>query len=74
MEGWNDGKVLEAYGRHELNNNDEPLLIFAKDNKLGALTNTFFGTRKGGISHMFKIVSSRNGQKRIGYILTQQAH
>ena len=74
MEGCDDGKVLGAYGRHELNNNGEPLLIFAKDNKLGALTNTFFSTRKGGVYHTFNGVSSRNDRKRIDYILSRQAH
>ena len=73
MNGRHDGKVLGAYGRHEPNTNGDRLLIFAQDNKL-ALTNTFFSTRKGGVSHTSDGISSRNGQKRIGYILTLQAH
>ena len=73
MDGCGDGRVLGAYGRDELNNNDKRLLTFAKDNKL-ALTNTFFSTRKGGVSHTFNGISSRNDQKQIDYILTRQAH
>ena len=45
-----DGEVLGAYGCDELNDNGKRLLNFATDNKL-AVTNTFFSTRKGGISH-----------------------
>ena len=73
MSGCGDGRVLGAYGRDELNNNGKRLLTFAKDNKL-ALTNTVFSTRKGGISHTFNGISSRNDQKQIDYILTRQAH
>ena len=73
MDGCGDGRVLGAYGRDELNSNGKRLLAFASDNKL-ALTNTFFSTRKGGISHTFNGISSRNDQKRIDYILTRQAH
>ena len=65
--------VLGEYGRDELNNNGKRLLTFAKDNKR-ALTNTFFSTRKGGVSHTFNGISSRNDQKRIDFILTRQAH
>ena len=32
--GWTDSKVLGAYGRNELNDNGERLLIHATDNKL----------------------------------------
>ena len=73
MGGCFDGEALGAYGRDELNNNGERLLIFAKDNTL-ALTNTFFCTQKGGVSHTFNGISSHNDQKRIEYILTRQAH
>ena len=38
--GWTDSKVLGAYGRDELNDNGERLLIHATDNKL-ALLNTY---------------------------------
>ena len=48
-------------------------MTFAKENKL-ALTNTFFSTRKRGVSHTFNIISSRDDQKRIGCIIPQQAH
>ena len=67
-----DGRVLGACGRDELNNNKR-LLSLASDNKL-ALTNTFFSTRKGGISHTFNGVNSHKDRKRIHYILTRQAH
>ena len=73
MDGCGDGRVLRAHGRDELNSSGKGLLTFAKDNKL-ALTNTFFSTRKGGVSHTFNGVSSRNDQKRMGYILTRQEH
>ena len=62
-----------AYGRDELNNNGKRLLSLASDNKL-ALTNTFFSARKGGTSHTFNGINSRNDRKRIDYILTRQAH
>ena len=68
MDGCGDGRVLGGYGRDELNSSGKGLLTFAKDNKL-ALTNTFFSTRKGGVSHTFNGVSSRNCQKRIDNIL-----
>ena len=41
--GWTDSKVLGAYGRDELNDNGERLLINATDNKL-ALFNTSCAT------------------------------
>ena len=47
-----DDGVLGAYGRDELNKNGKRLLNFATDNKL-AVTNTFFSTHKGGISHTY---------------------
>ena len=64
-----------AYGRDELNNNGKRLLNFATDNKL-AVTNTFFSTHKGGISHTYNgVIGDRAGDfKRIDYILTRQAH
>ena len=71
MDGCGDGRVLGAYGR-DLNNTGKRLLTVAKDNKL-ALTNTFFSTRKGGVSHTFNGISSRNDQKRIDYILTHSS-
>ena len=70
-----DDGVLGAYGRDELNSNGKRLLNFATDNKL-AVTNTFFSTRKGGISHTYNgVIGDRAGDfKRIDYILTRQAH
>ena len=70
-----DDGVLGAYGRDELNNNGKRLLNFAADNKL-AVTNTFFSTRKGGISHTYNgAIGDRAGDfKSIDYILTRQAH
>ena len=70
-----DDGVLGAYGHDELNNNGKRLLNFATDNKL-AVTNTFFSTRKGGISHTYNgVIGDRAGDfKRIDYILTRQAH
>ena len=67
--------VLGAYGRDELNDNGHLLLTFAADNRL-AITNTFFSTRKGGISHTYNGVAGNRASdfKRIDYILTRQAH
>ena len=74
-EGTEDDGALGAYGRDELNNNGKRLLNLATDNKL-AVTNTFFSTRKGGISHTYNgVIGGRAGDfKRIDYILTRQAH
>ena len=72
MGGCGDGRVLGAYGRDELNSGKR-LLTFATNKKL-ACTTAFFSTRKGGVSHTFNGVSSRNDQKRMGYILTRQEH
>ena len=70
-----DDGVLGAYERDELNNNGKRLLNFATDNKL-AFKNTFFSTRKGGISHTYNgVIGDRAGDfKRIDYILTRQVH
>ena len=65
--------MLGAYGRDELNNNVKRLLIFAKENKL-AVTSTCFSSRKGGVSHTFNGISSRNDQQLSDYIVTRQAH
>ena len=46
--GWTDSKVLGAYGRDELNDNGERLLIHATDNKLGLLK-TYYATPARGI-------------------------
>ena len=70
MEGCDDGRVLGAYGRNELNDNGKRLLSLAADNKL-ALSNTFCSAHKGGISHTFNGINSRNDRKRIDYILTR---
>ena len=52
MEGCGDdeSRVLGAYGRDIRNDNGRQILPFATNCKL-ALTNTFFKSRKGGISH-----------------------
>ena len=70
-----DDGVLGAYGRDELNDNGKRLLDFATDNKL-AVTNTFFSTRKGGISHTYNgvIGESAGDFKRIDYIRTRQVY
>ena len=73
IEGCDDGRVLGAYGRDDLNDNGKRLLTLASDNKL-VITNTFFNTRKGMISHTLNGVNSRYDRRRIDYILTRQAH
>ena len=64
--GSKDNKILGAYGRDILNN-EELLLSFANNHDL-ALVNTFFSTPKGSLSHTF----NGRGKTRIDYILTRQ--
>ena len=47
--GWADSKVMGAYGRDELNENGEQLLIHTKDNKL-ALLNTYYRRLSRGLT------------------------
>ena len=71
-----DEQIIGTYGRDELNDNGKLLLSFATDNKL-AIMNTFFSTRKGGVSHTYNgVTGSRTSDfKRIDYVLTtRQAH
>ena len=74
-ESLQDEGILGTYGRDELNDNGKLLLSFATDNKL-AIMNTFFNTRKGGVSHTYNgVTGSRTSDfKRIDYVLTRQAH
>ena len=65
--GSEECKVLGAYGRDNLNDNGEQLLLFSANHEL-ALLNTFFSTAKNAISHTF----NGRGKKRIDYILTRQ--
>ena len=65
--GIKNNKILGAYGRDYLNDNEELLLSFANNHNL-ALVNTFFSTPKGGVSHNF----NGQGKKRTDYILTRQ--
>ena len=69
--GWIDRKVLGAYGRDELNDNGERLLIHATDNKL-ALLNTYHATPARGISHTFQSPNRGNAQYRLDCVLTRQ--
>ena len=61
-----DSKALGAYGRDVLNENGKLLLRFAEDNKL-ALLNTFFCTRKSGVSYTFQSANRGKGQARLDY-------
>ena len=74
-ESLQDEGILGTYGRDELNDNGKLLLSFTTDNKL-AIMNTFFSTRKGGVSHTYNgVTGSRTSDfKRIDYVLTRQAH
>ena len=74
-ENLQDEGILGTYGRDELNDNGKLLLSFATDNKL-AIMNTFFSTRKGGVSHTYNgVTGSRTSDfKRIDDVLTRQAH
>ena len=69
--GWTESKVLGAYGRSELNDNGEQLLIHATDNKL-ALLNTHYATPARGISYAFQSPNRGKAQYRLDYILTRQ--
>ena len=48
--GSKDSKILGAYGRDTLSDNEELLLSFANNHDL-ALVNTSFSTHKGDVSH-----------------------
>ena len=74
-ESLQDEGILGTYGCDELNDNGKLLLSFANDNKL-AFMNTFFSTRKNGVSHTYSgVTGSRTSDfKRIDYVLTRQAH
>ena len=65
--GSKDNKILGAYDRNTLNDNEELLLSFANNHDL-PIVNTFFSPSKGGVSHTF----NGRGKKRIDYILTRQ--
>ena len=51
--GWTDSRFLGAYGRDELNDNGERVLIHATDNKL-TLLNTYYVTPACGITYVSK--------------------
>ena len=74
-ESLQDEGILGTYGRDGLNDNGKLLLTFATDNKL-AITNTFFSTRIGRVSHTYNGVTGNHTSefKRIDYVLTRQAH
>ena len=69
--GWTDSKVLGTYGRDELNDNGERLLIHATGNKL-ALPNTYYATPACGISNTFQSPNRGKTPYRLDYILTRQ--
>ena len=68
---WTDSKVLGAYGRDELNDNGERLLIHATDYKL-PLLNTYYATPARCISYTFQSPTRGQAQYRLDYILTRQ--
>ena len=70
--GWTGRKVMGAYGRDELNDNGERLLLHAADNKL-ALLDTYYTTPPRGISHTLQSPNRGKAQHRLDYLLTQQA-
>ena len=70
--GWTDLKVMGAYGRDELNDNGERLLLHAADNKL-ALLNTYYTTPPRGISYTLQGPNRGKAQHRRDYLLTRQA-
>ena len=60
-------RVLGAYGRDELNDNGERLLLHAAENRL-ALLNTSFATPKRGVSYRSQPANSGKGQFRLEYV------
>ena len=69
--GWTDSKVLGAYGRDELTDNGERLLVHATDDKL-ALLNTYYATPARGISYTFQSPNRGKAHNRLDHILTRQ--
>ena len=65
--GSKDSKILGAYGRDTLNDNEELLLSLANNHVL-ALVNTFFSPLKGGALYTF----TGRGRKRIDHIHMKQ--
>ena len=51
--GWTDSELLGAYGRDELNDDGERLLIQATENKIDVL-NTHYATPARGTSYTFQ--------------------
>ena len=70
--GDDESRALGAYGRDVRNDNGRRFLSFLTNCKF-ELTNTFFSTRKGGISFTHNGTNPID-RKRIDYILTRQAH
>ena len=64
-------QVLGAFGRDELNDNGERLLIHATDNKL-ALLNTYYAASARGITYTFQSPNRGKAQYRLGHIPTRQ--
>ena len=69
--GWTNSNVLGAYGRDELNDNGERVLIHATDNKL-ALLNTYSATPARGTSYTFQSPNRGKAPYGLDYILTGQ--
>ena len=67
--GWTESIVLGAYGRDELNDNGDRLLIDETDTKL-ALLNTYYATPARGIPYTFPSPNRGKAQYRLDYILT----
>ena len=70
--GCADSKVPGTYGRDELNDNGERLLLHAANNKL-ALFNRFCATPNPGISYTFQSANSGEGQSRLDYTYTTRS-
>ena len=70
--GWTDSKVLGPYGRDELKDNGERLLIHATDKNL-ALLDTYYATPARGISYTVQNPNRGKAQYRLDYILTRKA-
>ena len=62
---------MGAYGRDELSDNGEQLLIHAIDNKL-AFLNTYYATPARGIWYTFQSPNRVKTQYRLDYILTSE--
>ena len=69
--GWTDSEVFGAYGRDELHDNRERLLMHTTGNKVTVL-NRYYATPARGISYTFQSPHLRKAQYRLDYTQIRQ--